>query len=163
MPLTAASFNTVLAWTQSKTNPAAGNTNQGPDSQSFNLGGLTVATFNQLYVATFTLAASASQTIDVTSLTNLIGESFSFGHTLTLLILPTGSQCTVQPGGTNPLQWFFGGTTQSITVTAGGMLAYSEPVAGPGAVVSSSHKTLELTNSGVTSLTVTLVLLGSTT
>jgi len=163
MPLTAASFNTSLAWTQQKANTGQGATTQGPDSESFNLNGLNVTTFNQLYVASFTLAASASQTIDVTSLTNLVGESFGFGHTLTILILPVGSQCTVQPGGTNPLQWFFGGTGQSVVITAGGMLAYSEPVAGPGAAVSGSHKTLELTNSGATSLTVSVVLLGSTT
>lgn len=139
-----------------------GNTTEGPDQISFSLSGVNIVTFNQLAALKYTIAASGSQNIDLTSLNNLVCESFSLGHALTIMILPTGGSITLTPGASNGLDWFMG-STSAITITAGGCLAYSEPTAGPGTVVSGPHKVLTLTNNGGTTTTVTLAILGSTT
>jgi hypothetical protein len=110
-----------------------------------------------------TLAGSGSQTIDLTSLTNTVYETFSLGHALTILVLPTGNSVTLTPGGTNGLAWFFGGTSPSITIPAGGCLLFSEPVAGPGHVVDGTHKTLTFTNASGAAATVQVLVVGSTT
>lgn len=152
-----------MAFGLSKANTGFANTTVSNTSIPFSLTGLNVSTFNQAFAAQYAITSSGSQTIDLTSLTNLVSESFSFGHALTIIVTTTGGQITLSPGASNPLTWFFGGTSPTITITAGGMFCYSEPVTGPGTVVSSSHKTLTLTNNGGTTSTVTIGILGSTT
>jgi hypothetical protein len=162
MPLQNVNLTVNLPWTQSAT--IAGGfqpVTQGPDSQNFSLFNINVATYNQLYTASYTLAASATQTIDLTSLTNLVGESIDYTQALSILVLPVGSQCTLKPGATNPLTWFFGGSTQSIIIPDSGMFAFSCPATGSGATVSGTAKTLELINSGATSLVVDITIIGA--
>jgi len=163
MPLTTATLNNQLSFTLTRTNTGFNATKANNNSVTFNLNGLNVTTFNQVFAQQYTLAAAANQDIDLTSLTNLVYESFSFGHALLLMVTATGSQCTVTPGPTNGLQWFFGGSTQSVIIPAGGFFCFSEPVTGPGHVVDSTHKVLRFTNSGGTSLTLNVAILGSTT
>lgn len=162
MPLTACQINAVLSWTLGKSNTGYGNTTEGPDSQNFTYTNVNSAV-NQLFAAEYTIASPGSQTIDCTSLTNLVAETFSFGHVFAIMVLPTGSSCSVGPGASNPLQWFFGGTSQTVNVTSGGMFFYAEPPAGNGIAVNSTAKTITLTNTGGASLTVQIAILGSTT
>ena len=82
MPLTSLNLNTNLNWLLSTTNAYGTTTMEGPDSITFNPGSLNVSTWNQLYANTYTIAASANQTINLSSLTNLVGETFGFGHVL---------------------------------------------------------------------------------
>lgn len=162
MATSLATFSSNLTFALAKANTGFSNTALQTSSTSFNLNGLSLTTFNQVFAKQYTLAASASQTVDLTSLTNLVNEAFSFGHLLTIIIKAVGSECTVSPGASNPQQWFFGTTTDSVVIEAGGMLAYSGPATATGSAVSGSHKTLLFTNSGLTSLTLTVVILGST-
>jgi hypothetical protein len=164
MPLTNASLTMNLAWAMNRVSAGGYSPlTQGNDSVTYNLGGLDIAVFNQLYAVQLSLATGISQTIDVTSLTNLVYETFSYGHITTIVVLPTGSKVTIQPGASNPLTWFFGGSTQSVTVPAGGVFLFSTDAGGDGDVAITTNKTLEFTNSGSTPLLCDVILLGSTT
>jgi hypothetical protein len=79
------------------------------------------------------------------------------------MVLPTGSNVVVSPGSSNPLTCFFGGSTQSINVTAGGIFLYSSAATDTGFAVTSTAKTLKFDNSGSTSLSLQVVIVGSTT
>jgi len=161
MGLSNLSFNPTVTWSLAKTNGAFGNTTQ-MGSKGFNFNGISLITYNQLYAATLSLGATGSQTVDLTSLTNLVGESVDFISALALIVIPSGSECTIQPGASNPLQWFFGGTTQSVVVPDGGFFAFSMKPTGTGEAVDSTHKNLKFTNSGATPLSLDVVIVGGT-
>jgi hypothetical protein len=136
---------------------------QGPDSFNCNLNGLNIATYNQLLATQYTIAYAASHNIDLTNLTNLVNEMFAFTSVLTIVVIPTGASCQLKPGASNPCGWFFGTTTDSVMIPAGGMLAFSQPTAGPGFTVDGSHKILTVTNTGGSGMTLTVdvLILGS--
>src|SRR5579885_880511 len=163
MPLTNVSLVAQVSWALSRTNPPFGNSTEGPDTEFFSLNGISTTTFNQLAANQYTITSSSTTNIDLTSLTNLLYESFSFGHVLSIMVLPTGDQVTLAPGASNGLVWFFGSSSQSITIPAGGCFVFSLPPSASGQVVNSTHKILSLTASGAGSSTVTVVILGSTT
>src|SRR5579872_6711276 len=161
MPLTSASLNVSLAWALAVAQTPFANRTQGPDSTFFNLNGLNVGTFNQIATESYVIPTTTTTTVDCTSFTNLTCETFSFGHVLAIMVQPTGNQVTVGPGASNQLQWFWGGTTQSIIIPAGGMFVFSAGATATGAVVSGTHKTIALTASGGNT-TVEVVIIGST-
>lgn len=88
--------------------------------------------------------------------TNLVGETVTPGHALGLIVAPSGinAQCKVAPGSTNPLTWFFGTSSDSVTipVTAssgnGGGFVLTGPYDYAGQVIDSTHKTIRITNQG---------------
>ncbi len=162
MPLSQLALNASLTFAESVDNTGGFvPTTMGTDSVSFNLGGISLTTYNQLFAAQYTIAVSGTQTIDLTTLTNFVCESFSFNGVISIMLLPTGSSCTLSPGASNALQWFFGGTTQSVTVPAGGLFVFSAPASGPSTTVDGTHKTLKLANAGAGVLTVDFFVLGS--
>lgn len=134
------------------------------DSLQWILTNLNLTTYNQIYAATLSIAASSSTTLDLTSLTNLVGEFFSFGHVLGIFVNPTTTDITVGPGTSNGLQWMWDDATAKTTIHNGGIWVWSDPSTGPGTVVDSTHKTLTFTNlSGSTAASVDLIIFGSTT
>lgn len=143
-------------------NPGYANANTGPDSISFNLTNLNTTTFNQLSPLTFTIASGGSTTIDLTAMTNTVYETFSLASVLSIMVLPKGGAVVMKPGATNGATWFLGGTTPTVTISDGGCLLFSEPVGGPGHAVDPTHKTLTFTNSGGTSLQLSLLIVGGT-
>jgi len=164
MPLSNLTLNANVQWQLSKTNSGFSSTTFGPASSNFNLNGINLTTFNQLAALEYTsIASSGSETVDLTSLTNLVGESFSFGHVLGIMVLPVGQPCTFGPGAANPQQWFFGGTTETIIAPAGSGFCYSAGPTDTGSAVDSTHKTLTFTNSGAGTMTsLTVLIWGST-
>lgn len=163
MPLATLSLDVNLQWQFARTNTGFGDTDQGVDSLDFNLGAISLSTFNQLAPQQVTIAPGAKFTLDLTALQNLVYEAFGLGHALSLFILPVGAPVKIAPGASNPLVWFFGASTQWVTIPDGGLILYSEPVTGPGSPVSGAAKTLDFTNVGTGTLTLTLAVLGSTT
>lgn len=160
MPLLSANLNSTIQWSLIQNNtPFTSTTQQG--ALTFNLGSLNTSIFNEIFVVQYVIPANDTQVIDLTIMEDLLNNDFAFGHALTLFIIPTGSNCTLSPGTSYPLQWFFGGTTQSVTITNGGFLCYSEPVSGPGSIVSPTARTLLLT-AGNAQLTVSVGIIGST-
>lgn len=106
-----------------------------------------------------TLAASASSTIDLSAFTDPFGDAGSATKVLGILLLPAagGGDAVLSPGATNPATWFFGGTTPTHTVKAGGAFLHFEPA---GTTIDATHKTLTLTNaSGTLACTCTVVVL----
>lgn len=102
---------------------------------------------------------------DISSFTNLVGETVTTGHVLSLMITPTGTgaTCVLSPGASNGLTWFFGGTSPTLTIPIGGVEVHSDSPTGPGTVVDSTHKTLRITNGGSANLTASVVIVLSTT
>lgn len=161
MPLDSLTFNNNITWSMSKANTGYADTKNGPTSASFSLSGVDIANYNYLYVASLTVAPSATTTIDLSSLTSLLGEAINFTKVLTIVVTTTGNQITVATGATNGLVWFFGGTSPTITIPTGGMFAFSEAATSTGTTVDATHKTLKFTNNGATTnATVKVQILG---
>jgi hypothetical protein len=166
MPLTNLTLSNTLSWQLAKAVTGFASVQQGADKISADLQGVQVATFNQLYANQFSLAASGgSTTIDLSTFTNLVGESTGLGHALTIMVTVsgTGANVAVAPGASNGLVWFFSGTTPAVNLGPGCSFCFSGPAAGPGQVVDSTHKNMTLTNNGSGTATVKIVVLGSTT
>ncbi len=155
--------NVSSQWQYSRSNTGGFlNTTQGTDSLNWNLSGINLSTWNQQYVTQLSLAGSGSTTLDLTSLTNLVYESFTFAHVLMILVLPVGNSVTVEPGATNGLTWFFGGTTPSITIPSGGVFLFSAAAGATGQVVDSTHRTLTFVNASGAANLVDVQIIGST-
>jgi len=161
MPLTVGSLVSTASWTQTKTNTGRQDLTQGPDSTVGTVS-FAVATVNRVYTYPISLAASATATIDLQALTTLLGETDAWTKVQGILLTVDsgGGNIKLGQGASNPLTWFFGGTTPTITVQAGGFFALGD---GATSTVSSSVKTLKLTNlSGALTATGQLILFGGT-
>lgn len=95
---------------------------------------------------------------DISTFTTLANESATPGHVLGLIVLPAGtlgaSQCTLAPGSTNGLVWFFGGSGQSIAVPMNGVQLLCNASNATGQVIDATHKTIRVTNGGTAATTV---------
>src|SRR5258708_2318756 len=112
MPLTTLQLNNTLAWKLQALNTGFAPTEQGIDNINANLQGVAVSTWNQLFAEQFSIAASGTATIDLTSFNNLVDEAVSLGHVLTLFMTVAGTNANVslQKGASNGLVWFLGST-----------------------------------------------------
>lgn len=163
MPLQQLNLSFSLSWLLQAANTGFGNSTEGPDSISANLAGVSVSTWNQLYAAQFTVAASANHTIDLsTGLTNLVNESFGFSKVLAMVIKSSGGSITWSPAASNGFSYNLAGTTPTYIVHDGAVFAASEGATATGIVVDSTHKNLFFSNTGGTTSTVTVVIAGKT-
>jgi len=164
MPLTNIGLSAQATWSlQSGAATGYAAASQG-DDLPWVLAGIDVAVWNQLYVATLSTAASGTATIDLTALSNLVGESFSFGHVLAIAVLPQTADVRMQPGGAHPIQWFFNNLAAGVVVHNGGVFVWSDPATSTGTAVTGTAKTFTVTNlSGTTAASTDLLILGSTT
>lgn len=161
MPLTEGYILATSSWTQTKTTTGREDVTQGPDSVSKTVT-FDVASVNRVYVYPISLAASGTATIDLQAVTTLLAESdvWTKVQGLELTVDSGGGNIKLEPGASNPLTWFFSGTTPAITVKAGGFLAIGD---GSTFTVSATVKTLKLTNlSGSLTATGSLVIYGGT-
>lgn len=158
MALDFATVTITGTWQQSKTNTGFSPTIQGPDSISQSTA-LTVGSSaaNSLYAATGTLAASASSTIDLQSFTDILGQAITMTRVYSIIVKTTDDSLKIEPGSSNGLSWFFGGTTPSITIPAGGAMGFVQTTA---ATVDATHKTIKLTNTGSVTLTYNISIIG---
>mgnify|MGYP006268812039 CR=1 FL=1 len=110
---------------------------------------------NALTVAV-ALAASGTQTIDLSALTNILGESVSGGKLVAVLIETGPSNAAtfkIEGGASNPFTWFGGVVTTYPANYVG--LDYSG--SSSEWVIDGTHKTLKVTNlSGSVSLAVNI-------
>lgn len=164
MPLSSVSYVASCGWSQVNGTNTGFNPASESDSMSFTLGGVSIATWNQLFADYVTLAPSASVDLDLTSVSNLVCETFAFAHVLAIMVQPSGADITLGPGASNGLQWFFGSTSDTIQIDNGGVMMWSNGVSATGDVVNGTHKILTLTNlSGVNTAIIKLSILGRTT
>lgn len=133
----------------------------GPETVSFSLTSLDTATWNVVFAATYTLAASGTQTVDLRAFTDIAGNVISSADkALQLQITVTGAAAdllNVKPHGTNGLQWFFENASYGVNVPGGGCLLFSEGASSTGTTVSATSRQLLLTNNGSAALTVTVI------
>jgi hypothetical protein len=163
MPLQNITMGNFFGWNLQYGTPTGFNAATQNDSLQYNLSNVNIATWNQLYSASLTIAPSATTTIDLTNFVNLVQETVAFAHVLSIFVMPTGSGVSIAPGSSNGLTWFLGGTIPTITIDKGGVFMWSDPGNATGTVVNSSHKTLAFTNtSGSLTLTLDVQILGST-
>jgi len=136
MPLTAASLSASLGWTLSKPQTGSQATKQGPDAVGF---GPTVdlTKVTQVLRLRLVLAGAATQTVDLSTFTNLVGETPAILKAYGLIMAPVGSTLAIAQGGTNGLVWL------AETVPDGGVLCFYQP--SPGKTVDATHKTLLFT------------------
>lgn len=159
MALTLSNVNAEIGWTQTKSNTGFTTVKQGPDKLTGTLAPA-VATYNELLAVQGTLGASASTTIDLYSITTLLGESKTITKGLALMVKATTTGMKIEPGAANPITWFFGGTTPSISIKAGGFFLLGD---GGTATISATDRNIKITNlSGSTTGTYDLVFLGGT-
>lgn len=159
MALSLSNINGEIGWTQATAITGWQNRRQGPDKLSVGLSPA-VATYNEVYAVEGTLTASSSVTIDLYSITNLLGEAKTLTKGIALMLKATTTGMKLEPGASNPLTWFFSGTTPAISVQAGGFFLFAD---GTTATLSASVRNIKITNlSGSTTGTYDLVFLGGT-
>jgi len=144
MPLTVGSLLSTASWTQATSNTGRADITQGPDSISKTVT-FDVAIVNRVYIYPISLAASGTATIDLQAVTTYLAESTAWTKVQGILLTVDsgGGNIKIEPGASNPLTWFFSGTTPAITVKAGGWFGLGD---GSVFTVSSTVKTLKLTN-----------------
>ncbi len=160
MALTQWGFTVSATYALSKAAAPFGPLFIGPDTNTFSHSGINLTTWSQLFAAQYTIAASGTQNIDLSSFTNIVTEATTFAKVLALAFFASGSSATLSPGASNALVWFFGSATDSITIVDGGCFAIGAPITAVGQTVDGSHKNLLITNPGATTLTVTILVLG---
>jgi len=113
---------------------------------------------NAVFASQLTIAPAGNSDVDFSSFANQLYESLTPGGIYSLFLVPTGvgAQMRLSPGASNPLTWFFGGTTPSITVPAdnGAFFAIGQ---GTAQTIDSTHKVLNIANPGSTALTVVVL------
>ena len=159
MSLSLSGISGEITWTQTKTNTGFLVTRQGPDKVDLSLSPSTT-TYNEVLAVQGTLAASANTTINLNSFTNLLGVAATCTKGIGFIIKATAADLKIEPGASNPLGWWWGGTTPSITIKAGGFFLIGD---GGTATISASACNLKITNlSGSVTATYTIGFLGGT-
>lgn len=153
MALTSATLSLALQYAFEKANTGFADTKVGPKRRTYTLG--SSAAWDSLRLVEYSIAASGTQTIDMSAFTDLAGTAITPSKALVLILIPTGAGVKLEPGASDPLTWFFAGTTPSVSIPVGGLFVYAEPV---GQTVDATHKNLKLTNlSGSVTLTVDVI------
>ncbi len=168
MPLTSLNFDVSLGWTTATAVTGFDNRTES-DQLTFaaesTLANSSLAFWNQNNAQQVTINAAGTADIDCYAFTNLSGGSVtSTTAALGLVVMPSGGHVTITPGATNPLYWFFNGTstatTAGIVAYNGGCLLNCKPGSDTGTtVVDATHRNLRLTNGGSASITVTVAVI----
>lgn len=168
MALTSAKLVTGLQWILERSTVGDFAPVQHSDALSFAFAP-DLDTYTQLWADEFEIAAAASTTVDFRGPeTNPAFESVTFASALLLIVQvetaldddgdPLPGEVVLSPGAANPLTWFFGSATDSITIPTGGAQIFcGGTVAG---AVSGTAKTLKFANNGSNTVTVKAALLG---
>ena len=161
MSLEFAQTSASLSWQQSKANTPFVKTSQGPDAVANNFVWTTgVGGANEVLTYYLTLAASTHQDIDLQTGTNLLGESVNLVRVYGIQVLPEDGDCVVSPGNPHGLVWFFGASSNSVTVPLGGIFNFSNPVA---TTVDVTHHTFRFENPSSTApVSVKIAIIGGT-
>ena len=156
MALTSSVITGKIQWSQVKNNSGFAPTKQGPDYIASSIAP-PINTINEIFAETRVLAAAASHTYDLTTMINFFGEAITFTKARALHLAVQGGQIALSPSASDPLNWFFGGTAPSITLPDGSFITIG---GGSNATVSGTAKNLTVTNTGATSATYQITIIG---
>ncbi len=147
MALNSASTSMSLSWAQELATSGYNPVTQGPDSLSLSISPALTGSnpANVLYTETRTLSASGSYTYDFNngSLSTLLGQALTMTRVFSIAISCSSGTIVYQPGATNGLEWFLGGTSPTITIPAGAGFLFSTPTH---QVVSGTDKTITVSS-----------------
>ena len=163
MALVTGKLTFTTSWTQTKTHtgsaPAFASSKQdGPVTTTVSPT-ISAAACNRVYFVQGTLAAGATVTINVFSLTEpAFGEAIVPVRAYSIHYKGATTTSRVDPvNGSNPLTWFFGAATDQINLNAGDSFMYASATA---FTVSNTVKNIRVTNTaGAGTLTYTVILL----
>ena len=167
MPLDSASLSGRCVF--SFTVPVSGwaDLTQGNNQISFGATSLATDTWDEAFAAVLSVAGGGSTTIDLTSVTNLAGESVVLTAVLAAVVkaVPTVAAdsdiaVTIGPGVSNGLEWLAGANDVPLAANEA-FVRWGDPD-GAGFTVDSTHKTLKVANTGADDATVTVVIIGTT-
>lgn len=151
MPLEGASYRSALSWRHTRQNDGFLNVVQGPDSISVSSDDTGA---DAVFAGVSTLAASASKTFNLQSLTNLLSQSINFADVRATMIQAINGTVTITPGASNPASLFLSGTTTGIVLTEGSFVISSFV-----STVDATHKNVDLT-AGATGCQFRVAILG---
>lgn len=140
MPLSGSSYLAGMGWRHTRQNDGFLNSIQGPDSLASSSDDTGA---DAVFAQTKVLAASAKQTYDLKSLTNLLSQSVSFGSVKAMMVISNSGTVTLTPGASNPASLFMGGTGAGINIPEGGFV-----VSASTSSVDATHKNVDLTAGG---------------
>lgn len=144
---------------------------QGENELLLSLDGLDLDVWNQAYAAIHVLAAAGTATINLQSFTNLATEAVVMTAALAIAVkvqhtdpTDTAGELTIGAGGSNGLVAWFLPDMVIDAPTAGStrVFAASGDTTDGGVTVDATHKTIDLENTGTDSITVTVIVIGST-
>lgn len=118
----------------------------------------TVANANRFYSTTYSIAASGTQTINLQSLTDALGQTITATKAYAIRIQNTGANISLKAGAADGFVWFLVDASDILLIHTGGTFAWASATA---TTVDATHKNLLITNlsgSDATSVKVELVL-----
>ncbi len=167
MPLTAFDIGTTVRFSFEKTVTGWASIELGENLLTTSLSDIDLTVWCQAYAAKFSVAGGGTTTIDLTSFTNLAGESVTFTKVFGLAIYVTltnvantNASITLKPGAANGLTWFF---ANNIPILANESLIKTAASSFAGVTVDGTHKNVAFANPGADSADVTVVILGRIT
>jgi hypothetical protein len=153
-----------IACSQTRTNGNFASAKAANDGVSFSLSP-SATTYQQALIAEYTILAAGTQTVDLSSFTTLLFQAVTTANkVLGFIVKATGDTgvLKIEPGASNPLTWFFGGTTPSISLECGASGCCLMLMDGVAETVDGTHKTILLTNTGAATITVSLEIIVGT-
>lgn len=158
MSLEAANSYNSLNWVQQNVNPGFSPSLQNDNwlySKSYTID---PAGINSLYAVQNTLAPSASVTIDLQNVVDFFNNTMIFERVYSIQFSAVAADIEIGPAVSNPVQWFFGTTSDSIVVKSNSDFSYNTTYP---FTVSGSAKNITLTNlSGSTTATYKIAIIG---
>ncbi len=147
-----------MGWAQASANAGFDDSKQGPSTTSFTATP-SATTYSEVYLAQFTIAASANVTKNFNSFVNAFATTITATKILGILVKATGATgiMKIEPApADNPLTWFLSGTTPAITLNCGtdgcGLMVCD----GSAFTMSGTVKNWKISNTGAATITVTI-------
>lgn len=114
------------------------------------------ATWTQVQFGQFTLAAAASSSLDLRSFTSALGESVTATGVLMAVFAATGDggQLRLAPGASNGIDFWLGGTSPTLTLDCGADGCVAVLGGGSSKTLSATKKTIDVSNPGSATITV---------
>lgn len=154
MPITNIQMQAAFSVTLQKLISGYNALKAGPNQINFSLDGIDQTVYTQAYQGKLT----TTTTIDLTSFTNLAGESVNLSKALAMVVSCVGGSCVLKPGVSNGLSGWFFGSTDGIAFADGDSMVFLRDPTKTAVTVDGTHKTITFTITG--SPTVTVVIIG---
>jgi hypothetical protein len=153
MPITALQLAGNLSVTLQKVIAGFNPVKAGPNQVNFGLDGIDLTVYTQALQQKIT----TTTTIDLTSFTNLAGESVNLSKALAMVVTCAGGSVVLKPGASNGLAaWFFGATDGIKFADGDSMIFLRNPNQTP-VTVDSTHKTITFTVTGTPAVMVAII------